>query len=151
MAISTALNQPEPAQHTGLSGRTPSARTAKPAALPYGGISELFLTERSPELSVLLMPLLAHLSRDDCRWITWIGPSRANRQLLEEYGVDIRRVRFVTTTTGEDQRWMVWEALRAGTSHTVIADGSALSEEDITQLDQAAQKGNSRALLIRRQ
>ncbi|MYM62125.1 SulA-like leucine-rich domain-containing protein [Pseudomaricurvus sp. HS19] len=150
MAISTSCNRPEPVQHSGLSGRTQTARSTKADALPYGGISELFLTERSPELSLLLMPLLAHLSRDDCRWITWIGPSRANRQLLEAYGVDIRRVRFVTTK-GDDQRWMLWEALRAGTSHTVIADGSALSEEDLAYLDQAAQKGNSRALLIRRQ
>ena len=147
----TSCNTPVPAIHTGFVPAKSSVRVSKSQAAQYSGVSELFLTARSPELSVLLLPLLAHLSRDDSRWITWVGPSGANRGLLQEYGVDIRRVRFVATNSGEDQRWMLWEALHAGTSHTVIADGSSLSEDDMLHLEQAAAEGSCRALLIRQQ
>ena len=112
-------------------------------------ITELVLTQHSPDEHLLLLPMVAHLSRITDRWITWVSPTRIDKSLLTSFGVDTNKIRLIQCDTEEDRRWILWEALSTGTSHTVIAAPGALSAEALSHLESAAHKGNSRGLLIR--
>ncbi len=113
------------------------------------GICELVLTERSPDMSLLLLPMLGYISRSASRWITWIGEGLPDRATLQQYGVDVKKLRVLTIKQAEDNRWILWEALQSGTSHTVIAVNQALTEHELSILEQAAQSSGSQALLIK--
>lgn len=113
------------------------------------GITELVLTQHSPDAQMLLLPMLAHLSRNAERWITWIADAPVDREVLASYGVETGKVRIIRSNCEESTRWILWEALNTGTSHTVIASLDELSESVFSHLESAAQAGKSRALLIR--
>lgn len=121
-----------------------------PEAPPVGGITELVLTHNAPEQTQLLLPMVAHLSRtQSSRWLTWIGPGHIDRALLERYGVDTRAVRVIHAPDHENSRWILWEALARGNSHTVIASPGQLSDRELKQLEAAALKGQCQGLLLR--
>lgn len=113
------------------------------------GITELVLTEHSPDAQLLLLPMLAHLSRNHERWVTWISPTAIDRTTLDAYGVDMNRLRIIRCEDEESTRWILWEALNTGTSHTVIATPGELNDSGFAHLEEAAHASNSRALLIR--
>ena len=116
---------------------------------PSGGITELVLTQRAPEQHQLLMPMIAHLSKSHQRWLTWLTPRRIDRSLLEKYQVDFQAIRLIHTPENSDSRWILWEALALGNSHTVIASPGRLSEKDLKQLEAAAHEGGCQGLLLR--
>lgn len=123
-------------------------QSASPA--PAGGITELVLTHNAPEQTQLLLPMVAHLSRTPSdRWLTWISPGPVDRRLLESYGVDIRGIRLIHAPETDDNRWILWEALAKGNSHTVITSPGALSDRELKQLEAAALQGQCQALLLR--
>ena len=123
-------------------------QSASPA--PAGGITELVLTHNAPEQTQLLLPMVAHLSRTPSdRWLTWISPGPVDRRLLERYGVDTRSIRLIHPPETDDSRWILWEALAKGNSHTVIASPGALSDRELKQLEAAALQGQCQALLLR--
>ncbi|ROQ20320.1 SOS cell division inhibitor SulA [Marinimicrobium koreense] len=123
-------------------------QSASPA--PAGGITELVLTHNAPEQTQLLLPMVAHLSRTPSdRWLTWISPGPVDRRLLERYGVDTRSIRLIHAPETDDNRWILWEALAKGNSHTVIASPGALSDRELKQLEAAALQGQCQALLLR--
>ncbi|WP_286807424.1 MULTISPECIES: cell division inhibitor SulA [unclassified Marinimicrobium] len=123
-------------------------QSASPA--PAGGITELVLTHNAPEQTQLLLPMVAHLSRTPSdRWLTWISPGPVDRRLLERYGVDTRSIRLIHAPETDDSRWILWEALAKGNSHTVIASPGALSDRELKQLEAAALQGQCQALLLR--
>ncbi|MGD8176494.1 cell division inhibitor SulA [Marinimicrobium sp. ARAG 43.8] len=120
------------------------------ASTTSGGITELVLTHNAPEQTQLLLPMIAHLSRtQNNRWVTWISPGPVDRQLLERYGVDSRAIRLIHAPESADSRWILWEALAKGNSHTVIASPGALNEREMKQLEAAAMQGQCQALLLR--
>lgn len=131
-----------------------NARIHHPAPTPdaptTGGITELVLTHNAPEQTQLLLPMVAHLShtRSD-RWLTWISPGKIDRRELEQYGVDPRAIRVIHAPQGRDNRWILWEALAKGNSHTVIANPGTLSDRELKQLEAAARQGHCQALLLR--
>lgn len=113
-------------------------------------VTELILANDSLEQLSLILPMIAFLSQSHSdRWISWISPQTINRQLLESYGVNTQRLRFIHCADGESARWITWEALASGTSHTVIACPGKLQEQDLIQLEEAAFKGQSRGILLR--
>lgn len=117
---------------------------------PAGGITELVLTHNAPEQTQLLLPMVAHLSRTSSdRWVTWISPGPVDRKLLEHYGVDPRAIRLIHAPEAKDNRWILWEALAKGNSHTVIASPGQLSDRELRQLEAAAHQGQCQALLLR--
>ncbi|GAB3110775.1 hypothetical protein G8770_21145 [Aestuariicella hydrocarbonica] len=120
-----------------------------PASSTPSGITELVLTQHSPDTQMLLLPMLAYLSSNNDRWITWISDAPVDRNVLAAYGVDTHKIRVIRESSEESTRWILWEALSAGTSHTVIATLSDASEETVSHLESAAQEGNSHGLLIR--
>ncbi len=114
------------------------------------GVTELILANDSLDQLRLILPMVAYLSQSQSdRWITWISPQAINRQLLENYGVHTQRLRFIHCEDGENARWIAWEALAKGTSHTVIASPGKLSDRELAQLEQAAQEGKAQGLLLR--
>lgn len=115
-----------------------------------GGITELVLTHNAPAQTPLLLPMVAHLSQDNSdRWLTWINPGPVDRQLLSDYGADTGRIRLIHTHSHTDSRWIIWEALAEGNSHTVIAAPGRLSEREMQQLESAARKGECQGLILR--
>jgi cell division inhibitor SulA len=114
------------------------------------GVTELVLTNDSLDQLALILPMIDFLSlRKTDRWISWITPHPIARQLLETYGVNTKLIRFIHCEDGENARWIAWEALAAGTSHTVIASPGKLSDKELSQLEQAAFKGNAQGILLR--
>lgn len=114
------------------------------------GVTELILTNDSIDQLMLILPMIAFLSQSHKdRWISWITPQPISRKLLESYGVNTGVIRFIQCDDGESARWVAWEALAAGTSHTVIASPGKLSESELTQLETAARIGGSQGLLLR--
>lgn len=114
------------------------------------GVTELVLANDSLDQLALILPMIAFLSntRTD-RWISWITPHPVARQLLETYGVNTKLIRFIHCEDGESARWITWEALAAGTSHTVIASPGKLGDKELFQLEQAANQGNAQGILLR--
>jgi cell division inhibitor SulA len=98
----------------------------------------------------LLLPMIAHIS-NSCRdrWITWVAPVQISREILEDYGVNTRCMRLIHARTPEEARWITWEALAAGNSHSVIANLGRLTEKELKDLELAAWRGQSQGLLLR--
>lgn len=132
-----------PFDSSGADRTSSRATSTNPSSL-----TELVLTQHSPDANLLLLPMLAHLSKDCNRWITWISDTRIDRQLLEQFGVDTKKIRLIHSDCTESTRWILWEALNGGTSHTVIATPGIISESELAHLETAAQAGKSRGLLI---
>ena len=126
----------------------PEVPGPQPHRVP-SGITELVLTHRAPEQHQLLLPMIAHLSKSHQRWLTWLTPGPIDRGLLEDYQVDLQTIRLIHTPEYSDSRWILWEALAEGNSHTVIASPGRLSEKDLRQLEAAAHKGECQGLLLR--
>lgn len=94
--------------------------------------------------------MLAHLSHGNLdRWLTWIAPGPIDRKLLEQYGVDARKLRLIHLPSDQDNRWIIWQALAEGNSHTVIASPGLLSDKEIARFEEAAQAGNCQGLMLR--
>lgn len=94
--------------------------------------------------------MLAHLSHNNRdRWVTWIAPGPIDRQLLEHYGVNTGKLRLIHTANDQDSRWIIWQALAEGNSHTVIASPGLLSDKEIARFEEAAQAGNCQGLMLR--
>ena len=124
--------------------------SAYPGVDAAAGITEIVLSQQSPQPLQLVLPMLAHLSRgDQQRWITWISRQRLERRLLQAYGVDSAKLRLVYPTREADILWITWEALAAGNSHTVVASPGRISEQQFSQLDQAACQGEARGIMLR--
>lgn len=115
----------------------------------HSGVTELVLTKHSPDQLMLLLPMIAHLSQQADRWITWVAPGPIERRLLESYGVDTQKLRIIHSHNDESNAAILWDALNNGTSQTVIGAISALNDQAISHLEQAAQNGNAKALLVR--
>jgi cell division inhibitor SulA len=127
-----------------------TAPDKNPGKLSNSGVTELVLTNDSLDQLALILPMIAFLSHSKTdRWISWITPHPIARQLLEAYGVNTKLIRFIHCEDGENARWIAWEALAAGTSHTVIASPGKLSDKELSQLEQAAFKGNAQGILLR--
>jgi len=120
-----------------------------PTEAPAGGITELVLTQQAPEQHQLLLPMIAHLSKSRRRWLTWLTPGPIDRRMLEAYQVELNSIRLIHTSEQRDCRWVLWEALAQGNSHTVIASPGHLSDKDLRQLEIAAQGGACQGLLLR--
>ncbi|GAA5317223.1 MAG: hypothetical protein AseanaTS_24270 [Candidatus Pelagadaptatus aseana] len=111
-------------------------------------VTELILTKHSPDQAVLILPMVSHLSQNSSRWVTWISPHKIDRSILNSYGVDTSKLRILYTEDGSDNRWLIWEALKAGTSECVIATPGSLTEDEMAHLKHAANQGKTRGLMI---
>ncbi len=112
-------------------------------------ITELVFTRHSSDKNLLLLPMIAHLSHIADRWISWITTTAIDAQQLQEFGVDTTKIRVIHANSEDDQRWILWEALHNGTSHTVVAFPDTFSKDDMAHFEHAARQGCSSGLIIR--
>ncbi len=120
---------------------------------PNTGVTEVVLPgdigSRAAQLAMVL-PMLAHLSRQaKDRWFSWIAPQGISKQMLNDYGFDLSKVRLIHTRSEEDTLWVLWQALSEGNSEAVVASPGKLTDKAFSSLEQAASYGNSQGLLIR--
>ena len=120
------------------------------SASESAGVTEVVLPEQSQSQLTLVLPMLAHLSRQSGdRWFTWIAPRNISRQMLTEYGFDLSKVRLIHTRDSEETLWVLWQALAEGNSDTVVASPGKVSDRALNRLEEAALIGRGRGLLIR--
>ena len=114
------------------------------------GVTELILSASQPQHMAMVLPMIAQLVRsNNNRWLSWITTKPLDRSVLLAAGIDISRLRFIYAQQSDDTCWITWEALRSGTSHTVIATPGILSSKALQQLEEAARIGKSQGLLLR--
>jgi len=98
----------------------------------------------------IVMPLVASLSGKKTEgWLTWITHRKPSKEQLELLGAKENKLRIVHIKENIDSRWIMWEALAKGNSHTVIADSTMLDENDTTAFEKAAEQGNCLGISIK--
>ena len=112
-------------------------------------LTELVLPASIDDRLHVVMPMLAHLSRQDSqRWLTWIAPPYIERKVLEKFQFCTKNIRLVHTH--EDQCLdACLLALEQGTSATVVTQVHLLTKRMRERLNSAALKGSSRGILLR--
>lgn len=113
------------------------------------GINEIILAADSALQPIYLLPILQQMSLDK-RWLMWIADEPSiNRQWVNALGIDASQILHINA---EVQCFLevCCKALAAGTGHIIIEWTGKITEDELAQLDLAAQQGNSHALLIRR-
>ena len=117
------------------------------------GISEIIMPQRQNDSLELLLPMLAHLSRQtDERWMTWIAAPQLSKALVTHYGFNLNKVRLMHSQSDEESLWLSWEALNNGTSAYVVThlqQAHTFHAKERGQLEVAANYGYSRGLIIK--
>jgi cell division inhibitor SulA len=99
----------------------------------------------------ILLPLLAQLSHDQ-RWLAWVAPpTLLPKAELKAAGFDLNKIILLKPDAQHDTMSLARQALKSGTCHAVISWFGALADDQLNQLAQAAELGNSRAFLIKHQ
>jgi len=98
-----------------------------------------------------LLPLLAQLSHDQ-RWLAWVAPPKLlPKAQLRAAGFDLDKIILLKPDAQHDTMSLAQQALKSGTCHAVISWFGTLADDQLSDLAQAAELGNSRAFLIRHQ
>jgi cell division inhibitor SulA len=104
---------------------------------------------RFTNVNAIIFPIIASQSlQSSTEWTTWITHRTPTKAGLAELGADLTRLRIVHVSKETDVRWMVWQALALGNSHTVIAEQTAWPNSDMMDMERAAQQGQTRAILM---
>lgn len=112
-------------------------------------ITEVLIPE-GQNSNAIVMPLIASISgKQTDGWLTWITHRKPSKDQLTLLGAKTNKLRILHINANTDSRWMIWEALAKGNSHTVIADSYTLNAGDLNELEYAALKGNSLGICIK--
>ncbi|MFT6790832.1 MAG: cell division inhibitor SulA [Cellvibrionaceae bacterium] len=99
--------------------------------------------------SRIVLPLVASLSHSSCeRWTTWITQYKPCREDLIRLGANVNALLVIRLQKETDPRWLIWEALKSGSSHTVISDHQRLSRDDLSDMEKAAAVGDSYGIAV---
>lgn len=121
----------------------------RPTSPMAGKITEIILQDEDEYNFQLLMPLLAQLSQDN-RWFAWIAPpKKMPKKWLLEAGIDINKIMVLQPSEDNSALDLAEKALSTGTCHAVISWPGVLHDNDFSQLQKAAKKGLSHAILVR--
>ncbi|WP_443631755.1 SulA-like leucine-rich domain-containing protein [Candidatus Njordibacter sp. Uisw_056] len=120
-------------------------------AQDLSSITEIIMRGEAWNNVQTLLPLLAQLSHDQ-RWLAWVAPPRLlPKAQLRAAGFDLDKIILLKPDSHHDTMSLAKQALKSGTCHTVISWFGSLAENQLNDLAQAAELGNSRAFLIRHQ
>ena len=112
-------------------------------------ITEIHLTHAANNGYEFMFPMLAHLSQTTKgRWFTWIVTSELERRWFSPYPFNISGMRLIHVKSEEDAKKCYLEALRNGTSATVVVNFTLYGEDFRMACENAAQQGNSRGVLF---
>ncbi len=110
---------------------------------PARNIAEVIIPEFT-ESSSIILPIVASMTQQQASgWTTWVTPDMPSKTALESLGADLSRLRIVHVNNIDDARWIIWQALAQGNSHTVIAEQSVWNTQDVVDMEVAALKGNN--------
>ena len=115
-------------------------------------IVEIVVTRSS--FATLLMPIIATFSQYDInqynnRWLTWITDRVPCKEQLLANGVNVKALRLIYVNCNRDNRWLTWEALAQGNSHTVITELDQLTSGEIAAMEKAAIQGGAQGIIVR--
>ncbi len=97
----------------------------------------------------VILPIIASLSQHSSdQWITWVTDRIPSKALLEAMGANLKGLRIVHADQAQDARWIAWQALAQGNSHTVIAERAYWSESDLNSMEEVAQESNTRGIMV---
>ena len=135
------------AAHT-LSRHKASTQCDNQTQMQERGIAEVVIPQ-SIESSPIIVPIVASLSQQlSDGWTTWITSRKPNKSSLVSSGANLNKLRIVYVEKDDDVRWIFWQALTQGNSHTVISEQDHWSKKDIEELEEAAEKGMCKGIAI---
>lgn len=102
----------------------------------------------------IIFPLVASMTKQQIlqkqqTWVTWITDRQPSYEQLKHFGVNAEALRVIHIDKHKDNRWIIWEALNTGNSHSVIADICDINANDVKQMEVAAANGQCTGVLIR--
>ncbi len=115
-------------------------------------IAEIAVTRNC--FAMLLMPIIAKFSQYDVsqcnkRWLTWITDTVPCKEQLLANDVNIKALRLIYVNGNRDKRWLTWEALAQGNSHTVVTELNQLTSSEKAAMEKAAIQGGTQGIIIR--
>jgi cell division inhibitor SulA/protein ImuA len=122
---------------------------------PLGAVTEILVDGYGIGELGLLMPALAALTKDDPakpkKWIAWVAPPFVPyAPALQQHGVDVDRLLMIHPTSGGKSRWWAIEqAVRSGSSVSVLAWVAAADDVILRRLQLAAEDQACLVLLFR--
>ena len=120
-------------------------------AQDLSSITEIIMRGEAWNNVQTLLPLLAQLSHDQ-RWLAWVAPPKLlPKAQLRAAGFDLDKIILLKPDAQHDTMSLAQQALKSGTCHAVISWFGTLADDQLSDLAQAAELGNSRAFLIRHQ
>lgn len=158
-ALDTLLQQPgiwragQQARNTGLS-HVSSGFSELDAALPgdgwpLGALTEILHDRAGIGELRLVMPALAHLSRQG-RWVVLVAPPHIPyAPAMAACGVDLTHLLLVHPRTPEEELWAIEQALRTGTCGAVFAWTAIPDQRRLRRLQLAAEAGHTWGVLFR--
>ena len=120
-------------------------------AQDLSSITEIIMRGEAWNNVQILLPLLAQLSHDQ-RWLAWVAPPKLlPKAQLKAAGFDLDKIILLKPDAQHDTMNLAQQALKSGTCHAVISWFGTLADDQLNDLAQAAELGNSHAFLIRHQ
>lgn len=116
---------------------------------PLGALTELLVPCQGIGELQLLLPALAHLSRQD-RWLVWITPPHLPyAPALARAGIDLARLLLVRHEERAQQYWAMEQALRSGACGAVLGWFAEPDRRVLRRLQLAAEAGHALGVLFR--
>jgi len=114
-------------------------------------ITEIIMRGEAWSNVQMLLPLLAQLSHDQ-RWLAWVAPPQLlPKAQLQAAGFDLNKIILLKPDAQHDTMSLAHQALKSGTCHAVISWFGCLAGDQLNALAYAAERGKSRAFVIRHQ
>ena len=118
---------------------------------PLGALTELLLHRHGIGELQLLLPALAHLSRQN-RWLVWVTPPHLPyAPALAQAGIDLSRLLLIRHEDAAQQCWAMEQALRSGTCGAVLGWPNNPDNRVLRRLQLAAEAGHALGMLFRSQ
>lgn len=117
---------------------------------PADGIVELLHDHQGIGELRLLSPALAHLSRQQSRWLLWVAPPHVPyAPALTHAGIDLSRVLVVRPGKRQDVLWVLEKALVSNSCSMVLAWPGNIQSKEVRRLQVASREGNCLGILFR--
>ena len=135
------------AHTTNPTPETRESRNGNP--LTNSRISEIILAGADSGMTLAMIAHLSHQYKHDGRWLTWICSTQVGRSALAQYNFDLNGLRILIPTANYGVSDLMHKALRAGTSHTVVAYSTDTTlDMNSTSLTTSAHQGDCSGLII---
>ena len=122
---------------------------------PLGALTEILVDGYGIGELGLLMPALTALTKEDPakpkKWVAWVAPPFVPyAPALQQRGVNIDRLLMIHPTSGGKSRlWAIEQAIRSGSSASVLAWVAAADDVILRRLQLAAEEQGCWVLLFR--